>query len=78
MGALRASPTQALLVGETRRKHKGKEKRNTEFEPKEEFDPSDEASGSRKDKHQKYEKGKYSYCKRGNHIEKNCIKKTID
>ena len=62
MGALGASPNQALLVGETknaqiRRKHKGKEKRNTEFEPKEEFDPSDEASSSKKDKHQRFDKG---------------------
>ena len=55
MGALRASPNQAPLNGETRnaqvsRKHKGKEKRNTKFEPKYEFHPSNEASGSRKDK----------------------------
>ena len=55
MGSLRASTNQALLAGETknaqaRRKQKGKEKRNTEFEPKEEFDPLDEVSGSKKDK----------------------------
>ena len=72
MGALKASPNQSLLAGETsiaqsRRKHKGKEKRNTEFEPKYEFDSSDEASGSRKDIHQRYYKGKFSYCKNGNH-----------
>ena len=52
MGALRASPNQALLAGETRnaqarRKQKGKEKINTEFEPKYEFDPTLEASGFR-------------------------------
>ena len=74
------SPNQALLAGETRnaqvrRKQKSKEKRNIEFEPKDEFDPSDEASSSRKDKHQKR---KLSYCKKGNHIEKYCMKKTID
>ena len=39
MGALRSSPNQALLVGETRnvkarRNQKGKEKMNIEFEPK--------------------------------------------
>ena len=49
MGSLIASTNIALLVGETknaqeRRNQKGKEKRNTEFEPKEEFDPIDEAS----------------------------------
>ena len=74
MGALRASPNQSLLAGETknaqtRRKQKGKEKRNIEFEPKEEFDPADEALGSNKDKHQRFDKGKCSYCKKGNHIE---------
>ena len=65
MGALRASPNQALLASETRnaqarRKHKGKEKINIEFEPKDEFDPSYEASGSRKEKHQRFDKGKCS------------------
>ena len=43
MGALRASPNQDLLSNDTtnvqaRRKHKGKERRNNEFEPKDEFD----------------------------------------
>ena len=72
MGALRASPNQALLASETRNAQarstqKGKEKINTEFEPKDEFDPSNEASGSRRDKHQRYDKGKCSYFKKGNH-----------
>ena len=80
MGYLIASPNQYLLVGETRnaqarKKHKGKEKRNTEFELKDVFDPSLEASISRKDKHQK---GKFSYYNKGNHAEKYCMKKTID
>ena len=49
MGALRASTNQYLLVREKknaqeRRKQKGKDKRNTVFESKEEFYPSDEAS----------------------------------
>ena len=83
MGALRASPNQSLLAGETRdaqerRKQKGKEKKNIEFEPKYEFDPSNEASRSRKDKHQRSEKGNCFYCKKGNHTEKYCMKKTID
>ena len=56
MGVLRASKYQGLLAGETKNaqiegKHKGKEKNNTEFKPKDEFDPSDESSGSKKDKH---------------------------
>ena len=48
MGALIASPNKALLASETRnaqliRKHKSKEKRNIEIEPKDDFDLSDEA-----------------------------------
>ena len=83
MGALIASPNQYLLAGETnnvqaRRKQKGKEKRNIEFKPNQEFDPVDEASGSKNDKHQRFDKGKCSYCKKGNHTEKYCMKKTID
>ena len=83
MGALKASPNQALLAGETRNaqtrmKHKGKEKGNTEFEPKYEFDPSYEASGSRKHKYQRYDKCKCSYSKKGKHTEKYCMKNKID
>ena len=63
---------------QVRRKNKGKDKRNTKLEPKEEFDPSDEASGSKKDKHQRFDKGKCSYFKKGNHTKKGCMKKTID
>ena len=82
MGALNASKNQYLLVGETknaqaRRKHKRKDKRNTEFKPKEEFDPTDEASDSKNEKHQRFDKVKCSYCKKGNHTKKYCIKKTI-
>ena len=61
-----------------RRKHKGKEKRNTKFEPKEEFDLVDEASCYNKDKNKRFDKGKWSYCKKGNHTKKCCMKKTID
>ena len=83
MGALRASPNQTLLAGETknaqsRRKKKGKENNNTKFELEQEFDPTYEASGSNKDKHQRIDKGKCSYCNKGNHKEKGCMKKTID
>ena len=83
MGALRASTNQALLAWETknvqaRRKQKCKEKKNIEFEPKKQFDPTYEASGSNKDKHQRFGKGKCSYCNKGNHTEKGCMKKTID
>ena len=82
MGSLRSATNQVLLVGDTknaqaRRKWKGNDKRNTEFEPKEEFDPSDKSSGSKKEKHKRFDKGKCSYCKKGNHIEKGCMK-TID
>ena len=82
MGVLRASPNQDLLDGETKNaqakgKKKGKDKRNTVFEPNKEFDPSDGASGSKKDKHQRFDKGKFSYYKKGNHTEKYCMKKTI-
>ena len=77
------SPNQALLDSETknvqtRSKQKGKEKRNIEFEPKEEFYPIDEASRSKKEKHQIFDKGKCFYCKKGNHAEKGCMNKTID
>ena len=83
MGALRDSKYQALLVGETKNvkekgKQKGKDKRNNKFEPKEEFDPSDGATGSKKDKYQRFDKGKCSYCKKGNHTDKYCMNKTID
>ena len=83
MGAHTTSTNQAPLDGETRnsqarRKQKGKQKRNTEFEPKYEFDPLDEALGSRKDKHQRSDNEKFSYCNKGNHIEKYCMNNTID
>ena len=71
-GTLRSSTNQALLASETknaqaRRKQKGKENWNTKFEPKEEFDPTDESSDSKKEKHYRFDKGKCSYCKKGNH-----------
>ena len=63
---------------QARRKQKGKEKRNIEFKPKEAFDPANGASGSRKDKHERSNKRKCSYYKKGNHTEKYCMKNTID
>ena len=46
--------------------------------PKDKQNPSEEASGSKKDKHKKFGKAKCSYCKRGNHPENIYMKKTID
>ena len=51
---------------------------NTEFDPNEEFDPTNESLGSKKDKHQRFNKGNFSYCKKGNHTNKYCVKNTID
>ena len=67
MGVLKTSKNQVLLAGETKNaqekgKWKGKEKRYTKFEPKEEFDPLDRALGSKKDKHNRFENTKCSYC----------------
>ena len=83
MGDLIASPKKSLLAGEitnaqSRRKKNDKEKINNEFKPKEYFDPAGESSGSKKEKHHRFDKGKCSYCKKGNHIDKGCMKKTID
>ena len=83
MGALSASKNKSLLARETknaqeRRKPKGRDKRNTEFELEDELYPSNESSGSKKEKHQRFDKGKCSCCKKGNHIEKGCMKCKID
>ena len=83
MGYLKASLNQALLASETknvqaRRNQKGKEQRNIKLEAKEEFDQSNGASSSKKDKHNRFDKGKCSYCKKGNHTKKGCMNKTID
>ena len=55
MATLKASKDLALLDGEKKNAHddgrlKGKDKDNTGFEPKEEFDPLVGASGSKEDK----------------------------
>ena len=83
MGSLKASKNQALLARESKNlnakgKQKGKDKKNSEFKPKEELDPSDGASRSKKDKQKRFEKTKCTYCKRGNHPKSECMKKTID
>ena len=83
MGALKASNNQSLLDGKTNNaqakgKKKGKENTNNDFNPKDKKNPSEGASGSKKDKHKKFDKAKFSYCKRGNHPDNMCMKKTID
>ena len=83
MEALKSSKNQALLDGETKNaqakgRQKGKYKKNTETKPKEKRNPSYGASGSKKDKHKRFENTKCLYCKRGNHPENLCVKKTID
>ena len=83
MGSLKTSKNQAVLAKETvnaqeKRKQKGKDKRDTEFKPKEEIDPSDGILDSKKDTHHRFDKEKCSYCKKVNHIEKGCMRKTID
>ena len=49
-----------------------------ESKQKEDLISLDEASISKKDKKKKGEKTKCPYCKRGNHLESECMKKTID
>ena len=78
MGSLKSSKYLALLVGKTNNvQGKGKDKRDSEFEPKEDLDPSYGASGSKKDKHKRFEKTKFTYCKKGNHPQNLCMKKNI-
>ena len=55
-----------------RGKHKGKETKKTESNPKENQEYSDAASGSKK------KKTKCPYCMRGFHPEIQCMKKKID
>ena len=82
MGALKASNNQYLLTGETKNaqekgKHKGKEKKNIDYNTKENQNHLEGASGSNRDKHKKLEKTKCSYYKRGFHTKNQCMKKTI-
>ena len=83
IGSLKPSKDISFLVGETKHvpnkgRSKMKEYKNTDFKPKEYFHPSDGASYSKKDKHQRFDKAKCSYDKKGNHTKKGCTKKTID
>ena len=83
MGSIKTSKGISLLVWESKNAQtkvgqKRKEKKNTDFKPKEDFDPSNGALGSNKEKHQRFDKSKHSYCNKGNHTEKGCTKKTLD
>ena len=83
MGDLKSSKKQSLLDGETKNaqakgKQKIKEKKNTNIKPKEKYNPSEGGPGSRNDKQKKFDKAKWSYYKRGNHLENLCMKKTLE
>ena len=83
MGALKATKDLSILAEETndaqvKGRHKGKDKKNIETKPQENQNPSDGASGSKKDKQKRFKKTKFPYIKRGNHPENLCMKKTID
>ena len=83
MESLKSSKYLSLLARETKNaqakgKEKGKDKRNTEFYPKDELVPSDGSLGSKKDKKKRFENTKCCYCKKENHSEKGYMKKTID
>ena len=76
MVEIHTSKNQALFVGDSnnaqeRGKHKGKETKNIDSNPKENHKSSDGSSGSRK------EKTRCPYCLRGFHLESHCMKKTL-
>ena len=48
------------------------------MKPKDRHNLSEGTPGSKKDKHNKFDKANCSYYKRGNHLEYLCMKKTID
>ena len=80
---LKTSKNQALLAEETNNvqekgNHKGKEKNNSDFNPKEKKNPSEGTSSSKEEKHMKFYKSKCSYCKRGFHLENQCMQKNIE
>ena len=81
MGVIQTSKNQELLVVGSNNvqeigKHKGKETKKTDSNPKENQQYSSGASGSKKKK--KFEKAKCPYCMRGFHLESQCMKKTLD
>ena len=83
MGVPKVSKNQVFVARKTKNvqaksKLKGKDKRNTKFKPNEDVDQLDGSSGSKKEKILRFYNGKFSYCKKGNHIEKGCMNKTID
>ena len=61
---------------QARGKHKGKETKNTDLNPKENQRSFDGASGFEKKK--KFEKTRCPYCMRGFHPESQCMKNAID
>ena len=70
-GAIKASKNQALSARETNNaqakgKQKGKEKKNIDFKLKEKQNPSEGASGSKKDMHTRFDKEKCSYTREEN------------
>ena len=83
MESLKAFKNHALLARETKNsqakgKKKGKENTNNDFNPKDKKNPSEGASGSKKENNKNFDKAKFSYWKIGNHPKNLCIKKTID
>ena len=81
MGVIQTSKNQALLVaesnnGQARGKHKRKETKNSDSNPKENKKSSDGALGSKKKK--KFEKTRCPYYMRGFHPESQCMNNTID
>ena len=72
MGVIQTSKNQALLVTDSnnaqeRGKQKGKETKNIDSNPKDNYQYFSGASGSKKKK--KFEKTKCTYCIRGFHLE---------
>ena len=83
MGALKSPKNQALLARESKNsiakgRKKGKDKKNTESNPKEKPNPLEGSSSSKKDKKEKGEKSKCTYCKNRFHTNSSCMKETID
>ena len=81
MGVLQTSKNQALLMSNsnnvyTRGKHKGKDPKSTDSNPKEINKSSEGASGSKKKK--KFKKTECPFCIKGFHPESQCMKKQID
>ena len=77
VGVIQSSKNQELLITDSnnaqeRRKHKGKDPKAIDSNPKENQRSSNGASSSNK------ENTKCPYCMRGFHLESQCMKNTID